>query len=56
LQVGKDADIVIISPDTDWVVKKEEIISKSKNSAFLGRRLKGVVENTICSGKIVYAR
>ena len=54
LGVGKDADIVIISPDTEWVVKKEDLLSKSKNSCFLGRRLKSLVEYTILGGKIVY--
>ena len=54
LGVGKDADIVIISPDTEWVVKKEDLLSKSKNSCFLGRSLKSLVEYTILGGKIVY--
>jgi dihydroorotase len=52
LSVGRDADIVVISPDEEWVVRKETIVSKSKNSAFLGRTLKGVVEYTICGGKV----
>jgi len=52
LSAGSDADIVIISPDKEWVVKKEYFVSKSKNSAFLGSRLKGMVEYAICNGKI----
>ncbi len=51
---GKDADITIISPDKEWAVKKEGFASKSKNSAFLGRKLKGAIEYTICKGKVVY--
>ncbi|MFA5388503.1 MAG: dihydroorotase [Candidatus Omnitrophota bacterium] len=51
---GKDADITIISPDKEWVVKKSDLVSKSRNSAFLGRKLKGVVEYTLCKGKVVY--
>ncbi|MBI3991054.1 MAG: dihydroorotase [Candidatus Omnitrophica bacterium] len=54
LGVGCDADIIIISPDKEWVVKKEGFISKSKNSAFLGKKLTGVVEYAICNGKISY--
>ncbi|MFA4993098.1 MAG: dihydroorotase [Candidatus Omnitrophota bacterium] len=53
LSQGRPADIVIISADKEWAVKKNELISKSKNSAFLGRVLKGVVDYTICNGKIV---
>ncbi len=54
LNIGKDADIVIVDPDKEWVVEKQGLVSKSKNSAFLGRRLKGVVEYTILAGKVVY--
>ncbi|MCX5692514.1 MAG: dihydroorotase [Candidatus Omnitrophica bacterium] len=51
---GKDADIVIISPDKEWLVKKQDFVSRSKNSAFIGRKLKGVVEYTIYKGKVIY--
>jgi dihydroorotase len=51
---GKDADIVVVSADKEWVVKKEEFVSQSKNSAFIGRKLKGVVECTIYKGKVIY--
>jgi dihydroorotase len=54
LGVGKDADIIIISPDKEWVVKKDSFLSKSKNSAFIGRMLKGITEYTISNGKMVY--
>ena len=54
LSVGADADIVIVDPDKEWVVAKSGFFSKSKNSAFLGKQLKGIVEYTICSGKIAY--
>lgn len=52
LSAGSDADIVIVSPDKEWVVKREFFVSKSKNSAFLNRTLKGAVECTIHNGKI----
>ena len=54
LGVGKDADIVIVEPQKEWLVEKENFASKSRNSPFIGMRLKGVVEYTICGGKIVY--
>lgn len=54
LSEGKDADIIIVSPGQEWVVQKSGLVSKSKNSAFFGRVLKGVAEYTICNGKIAY--
>ena len=54
IKEGERADIVIFDPDYEWVYKKEEIKSKSKNSPFINWKLKGKVIWTICSGKIVY--
>jgi dihydroorotase len=54
LSQGADADIVIVFSDKEWVVKKDALFSKSKNSPFLGKTLKGIVEYTICGGRIAY--
>ncbi|MCD6221533.1 dihydroorotase [bacterium] len=54
IKEGKRADIVIFDPDYEWVYKKEEIKSKSKNSPFINWKLKGKVIWTIYSGEIVY--
>ena len=51
---GFDADVTIIDPDKEWEVKVEDFWSKSKNSPFIGTKLKGRVEVTICGGKITY--
>ncbi len=56
LSEGKAADIVVISPEEEWQVRKSGLISKSKNCAFLGCTLKGAADYTICNGKIVYKR
>jgi len=54
IKPGFDADITIIDPDKEWTVTQEGFVSKSKNSPFIGRKLKGRVEYTICGGKVVY--
>jgi dihydroorotase len=52
---GSDADIIILDPEYEWVVEKQGIISRSKNSAFLGKRLKGKVTHTMLKGELVYS-
>lgn len=55
IKEGNDADITIIDPDKEWTFTKDDIVSKSKNTPFIGRKLKGTVEYTIFGGKIVYS-
>lgn len=52
---GKDADLVLLDPKREWVVSKEDTVSRSKNSPFMGRKLTGRVTTTICGGKLVYS-
>lgn len=54
LSIGADADITILDIDKEWVVDKDRFFSKSRNTPFNGWRLKGSVEMTIVSGKVVY--
>ena len=54
IEVGKIADITIFDPNEEYVYTKEMIVSKSKNSPFIGKKLKGKVKWTIVSGRIVY--
>lgn len=54
LSLGKSADLIIVEPDTEFVLEKSKILSKSKNSPFIGRRVKGRVAYTVYEGKIVY--
>lgn len=56
IQEGAIADIVIVDPTKEWLVKKDGFISKSKNSAFIGKTLKGCVDYTIYKGQIVFQR
>jgi dihydroorotase len=51
---GKEADLVVVDLDREWTVKAEDFVSRSKNSPFVGWKLKGKVVTTICGGKVVY--
>lgn len=54
LREGGPADLVLFDPAEEWTVTEESIASKSRNTPFVGRTLKGRVRYTICGGKIVY--
>lgn len=56
LVVGGDADVAVIDPRYEYVMQEEDILSKSKNSPFIGNRLKGRNELTILGGEIVWQR
>ena len=51
---GLKADITIVDTDRKWPVTEETIMSKSRNTPFLGKELKGMITHTIYNGKIVY--
>jgi len=53
LSKGATADITIFDPETDWVFTKDQIESKSKNSPFIGKKLKGRATDVIVAGKHV---
>lgn len=56
IKEGKVADLTIFDPNKEYVYSKENIVSKSKNTPWIGKKLTGEVEYTIVDGKIVYSR
>ena len=56
MEEGGIADVAIIDPEEEYVLQKEEIQSKSKNSPFLGMPMKGRAVVTIVGGKVVWER
>ena len=55
LKEGSDADICILDLEKPWVVKAEELKSKSKNTAIENRKLQGKVKMTLLQGEVVYS-
>ena len=54
IEPGKIADITIFDENEKYVYTEDMIVSKAKNSPFIGKELKGKVKYTIVGGKIVY--
>lgn len=54
LTAGARADIVLFDPEARWTFTEESILSKSKNSPFIGLELQGRVVETIARGCSVY--
>lgn len=54
IEIGKKADITIFNPNEEYIYTKDMIVSKSKNSPFIGKKLKGKVKYTIVNGRIVW--
>ena len=54
LSTGNDADFCIVDLYKPWVVTKEKMFSKSKNTCIEGKKLQGVVTNTFVKGEELF--
>ena len=52
---GEKVNITLFNPNKNYLFKEENILSKSKNSAFLNKELKGLVYGVIANNKMVLA-
>ena len=53
---GAPADLALVDLSEEWTVRAETLVSRSSNSPYLGRRLKGRVVGTVVGGELVYDR
>ena len=56
LEKGKDADLCIFDLNKPWVVKKDELKSKSKNTPIENRKLQGQILKTFVKGELAFER
>ena len=54
LSIGNDADFCIVDIKKPWVVRKEKLISKSKNTPIEDKKLQGKVMNTFVNGEELF--
>ena len=52
IEPGRPANLVLFDPEARWTVEPP-FVSKSRNSAFLGRPLRGRVVHTVYRGELV---
>lgn len=52
LAVGTLANVTVIDPDLEWLVTPESLQTKSKNTALLGRTLRGRALLTVVDGEV----
>jgi dihydroorotase len=56
LATGAPADVVVLDPAIQWVVKPEAFFSRSRNTPFAGRTLTGRADLTIVRGMVAFQR
>jgi len=54
LSIGNNADFCIVDIYKPWIVKKEKIVSKSKNTCIDDKKLQGQVINTFVKGEEMF--
>lgn len=54
LEIGSAADLTVIDPEQEYVLEEQVILSKSKNSPFIGAKLQGRAMLTLCGGRITH--
>jgi len=54
LRPGAPADLVVIDPDVPWILDRDELKSKCRNTPFDEARMQGRAVRTIVSGRTVY--
>ena len=54
VEEGQRADLVLFDPNEEWTIKKDEMISRSRNTPFEGRRVRGRIKMTMAEGEIKY--
>ena len=56
LAAGLPADLILFDPEKPWFCERENLVSRSVNSPFDGRRMVGRVMHTLVGGETVFQR
>ena len=56
IAVGAPADLALADLSESWEVRSEEILSQSRNTPYMGRRMQGRIVGTFVEGEMVHDR
>ena len=56
LEIGREADFCVVDINKPWIVNKNELNSKSKNTPIENRKMQGQVLMTYVKGELVFER
>lgn len=51
---GEPADITAFDTECEWTIRRDEMLSRSHNTPFEGRRVRGKVKMTMVRGELLY--
>jgi dihydroorotase len=54
LDVGATADVCVFDPKQSWTLTPEKLVSRGRNTPFLGQEFRGRVTHTLVGGEIVF--
>ena len=52
INIKKAANLFLFNPITEWTLDEKDIVSKSKNTPFIGKKLKGKIIAVVNNGKL----
>ena len=55
IAAGEIADLIIVDPETHWICRAADFVSKGRNTAFEGWDFRGSVTHTLIDGEVVYS-
>ncbi len=52
IEVGTKADLTFFSPTQEWIFESTDVLSSTRNSPFIGKKLTGMPKGIMCNGKL----
>lgn len=53
IEVGCDADLIIVDPHTTWQITDEDIVSRAGWTPYAGREVRGHVQSVLLRGRVI---